>query len=91
MFHFLFQRHHFPIIFSQTVPEDLPQFSTDITHDKHLLHRRNGTDGLQRVIQKMGIDLCLEGAKFRDSQFGGCFFFIIHQLIDLRSHIIIGS
>ena len=31
-------------------------------------------DHIQGVIEKMGIDLCLEGAKFRDSQFGGCFF-----------------
>ena len=60
MGHFLFQRNQLSVIFSQTVPEDLPQFSTDITHDKHLLHRRNGTDGFQRVIQKMGIDLELQ-------------------------------
>ena len=60
MFHFLLQRHHFPIIFSQTVPEDFPQLSADITHDKYLLYRRNRTDRFQGIIQKMWVDLQLQ-------------------------------
>ena len=60
MLHFLLQRHHLSVVFSQTVPEDFSQFSTDITNDKYLLHRRDRADRLQGVIQKMRIDLQLQ-------------------------------
>lgn len=86
MFHFLLQRHHFPIIFSQTVPEDFSQLSADITHDKYLLYRRNRTDRFQGIIQKMWIDLQLQILQLRLFVFQLLHITGLDQLIQFSEH-----
>lgn len=52
--------YKFPVILPKVVAEDLPQPLADIADVKYLFYSSHGADGLQSVVEKVGVDLELQ-------------------------------
>ena len=51
---------------------------------------RHPVDHLHGVVQKMGIDLGLQRAEFGDSELLGLLLLLVHQVVDLSCHVVVG-
>lgn len=80
-------RDKFPVV-DQSIFQKLAQGADTLGYDPVLVHLRHQMQGVQRVEQKVGVDLVLEHPKFQLSFFCFAHLPLFQQQLDLRDHTV---